>query len=410
MLRDEQRRSQTAFHTAAWGRLFLLSVFFRARTAALPGTGGNAMEQPIYLLLENGEWFEGKSFGAQPANSGISGEVVFTTAMTGYLETLTDPSYCGQIVVQTFPLIGDYGIIPEDFESRHPRLAAYVVKEWCRVPSNFRGKGDLDAFLKEKGIPGLYGIDTRALTRRLRDHGSMNGLLTLTPPPYSEEIIQSLQDIRQESPVPLVTRREPERFGEGKTHIVLWDFGAKQNLIRELLRRSCRVTAVPSFYTAEQILALHPQGVLLSNGPGDPVDNTAIIQETANLFEAKIPMMGVCLGHQLMALARGAQTEKLPFGHRGANQPVKDKETGRVSITSQNHGYTVRPDSLPDCASLRFLNCNDGTCEGIVYRDAPAFSVQFHPEACAGPHDTAYLFDDFLKLVHHSESEGSPCR
>ena len=368
------------------------------------------MEQPIYLLLENGEWFEGKSFGAQPANSGISGEVVFTTAMTGYLETLTDPSYCGQIVVQTFPLIGNYGIIPEDFESSRPRLTAYVVKEWCRVPSNFRGKGDLDAFLKEKGIPGLYGIDTRALTRRLRDHGSMNGLLTLTPPPYSKETIQALRNTRPEPPVPLVTRREPERFGEGETHIVLWDFGAKQNLIRELVRRGCRVTAVSSFFTAEQILALHPQGVLLSNGPGDPADNTAVIQETARLFAAKIPMMGVCLGHQLMALSRGAQTEKLPFGHRGANQPVKDNETGRVSITSQNHGYTVRPDSLPDCASLRFLNCNDGTCEGIVYRDAPAFSVQFHPEACAGPHDTAYLFDDFLKLVHHSESEGFSCR
>ncbi|OUP07728.1 carbamoyl phosphate synthase small subunit [Anaeromassilibacillus sp. An200] len=368
------------------------------------------MEQPIYLLLENGEWFEGKSFGAQPANSGISGEVVFTTAMTGYLETLTDPSYCGQIVVQTFPLIGNYGIIPEDFESSRPRLTAYVVKEWCRVPSNFRNEGDLDAFLKGKGIPGLYGIDTRALTRRLRDHGSMNGLLTLTPPPYSKETIQALRNTRPEPPVPLVTRREPERFGEGETHIVLWDFGAKQNLIRELVRRGCRVTAVPSFFTAEQILALHPQGVLLSNGPGDPADNTAVIQETARLFAAKIPMMGVCLGHQLMALSRGAQTEKLPFGHRGANQPVKDNETGRVSITSQNHGYTVRPDSLPDCASLRFLNCNDGTCEGIVYRDAPAFSVQFHPEACAGPHDTAYLFDDFLKLVHHSESEGFSCR
>lgn len=368
------------------------------------------MEKAIYLLLENGAWFAGKSFGAQPENGEVSGEVVFTTAMTGYLETLTDPSYCGQIVVQTFPLIGNYGVIPADFESVRPRLAAYIVKEWCRVPSNFRSEGDLDAFLKGNGIPGLYGIDTRALTRTLRDHGTMNALLTTKAPPYGEDILKRLRSFRQEPAVSLVTRQKPESF-EGKgPHVVLWDFGAKQNLIRELTKRGCRVTAVPSFYTADQILALSPDGVLLSNGPGDPVDNGDIIRQVQKLFAAKLPMMGVCLGHQLMALANGASTEKLPFGHRGANQPVKDLRTGRVAVTSQNHGYTVRPDSLPEIASLRFVNCNDGTCEGIDYHNAPAFSVQFHPEACGGPHDTAYLFDCFLKLVNHTESEEFPCR
>lgn len=367
------------------------------------------MENTTYLLLENGVWFEGKGFGAQPGGD-VTGEVVFTTAMTGYLETITDPSYCGQIVVQTFPLIGNYGVIPADFESARPRLAAYIVREWCRVPSNFRSEGDLDAFLKGNGIPGLSGIDTRALTRQLRDHGAMNGLLTTKAPPYGEDVLARLRRHRQAPSVPLVTRRQAERFDGGGPHIILWDFGAKQNLIRELTKRGCRVTAVPAFWTAEQILALSPDGALLSNGPGDPADNREILPEVQKLFAARLPMMGVCLGHQLMALASGAKTEKLPFGHRGANQPVKDLVTGRVAVTSQNHGYTVRPDSLPACATLRFVNCNDGTCEGIVYRSAPAFSVQFHPEACGGPHDTAYLFDDFLTTVHHAESEGSPCR
>lgn len=368
------------------------------------------MEKTCYLVLENGAWFAGKSFGAQPASGGVAGEAVFTTAMTGYLETLTDPSYCGQLVVQTFPLIGNYGVIPADFESVRPQLAAYIVKEWCRVPSNFRSEGDLDAFLKENGIPGLYGIDTRALTRTLRDHGTMNALLTEQAPPYGEEVFEQLRRFRQKPSVPLVTRQKAEVYEGSGPHVVLWDFGAKQNLIRELTKRGCRVTAVPSFTTADELLALRPDGVLLSNGPGDPTDNMGIVREAEKLFAAKIPMMGVCLGHQLMALANGAVTEKLPFGHRGANQPVKDLQTGRVAVTSQNHGYTVRPDSLPETASLRFVNCNDGTCEGIDYKNAPAFSVQFHPEACGGPHDTAYLFDCFLKLVNHAESEGFPCR
>lgn len=366
------------------------------------------MEQPTTLLLENGSWFTGKGFGAPP-DDGTVGEVVFTTAMTGYLETLTDPSYCGQLVVQTFPLIGNYGVIPEDFESTRPRLTAYIVKEWSHTPSNFRSAGDLDRYLREQGIPGLYDIDTRALTRLLRDYGVMNGLLTTQAPPYDEKLLAKLREHRSPRPVPLVTRQKAEHFPNDGPLVVVWDFGAKQNLIRELLARGFSVLAVPSFTKAEEILAQKPTGVLLSNGPGDPVDNSELLPEIRKLFDAKVPMMGVCLGHQLMALARGAQTVKLPFGHRGANQPVKDLETGRVSVTSQNHGYAVKTESLPDGVALRFVNCNDGTCEGVEYTDAPAFSVQFHPEACGGPRDTGYLFDRFAACIKESQQEGSPC-
>lgn len=357
------------------------------------------MEQPIYLLLENGSWFQGKHFGA-PACPAM-GEVVFTTAMTGYLETLTDPSYYGQIVVQTFPLMGNYGVIPQDFESGRPRLTAYIVKEWCQDPSNFRSGGELDTFLKSRGVPGMYGLDTRALTKILRESGVMNGLLTTQAPPYGEGELAALRAYRVRDAVRAVSRTQPEEFSPQAAgpHIVLWDFGAKQNLIRELEARGCRVTAMPASSTAEEILAQRPDGLFLSNGPGDPAENAALVETLKRLLRPTLPMMGVCLGHQLLALAHGAKTEKLPYGHRGANQPVKNLRTGRVSITSQNHGYTVDPGSLPPGAEVSFSNSNDGTCEGIRYQDLPAFSVQFHPEACGGPRDTAYLFDDFLRLV-----------
>lgn len=358
------------------------------------------MSQQIYLVLENGEYLEGKSFGA-PVNEEILGEVVFTTGMTGYLETLTDPSYYGQIVVQTFPLIGNYGIIPEDFESRNVFLSAYIVREWCQNPSNYRSEGNLDTFFKEKNIPGLYDIDTRYLTKVIREYGVMNGKLTTKAPPYTQAEIESLKQSRVQQAVEAVSRTEPEYYPaeNGCYNVVLWDFGAKQNIIRELNRRGCNVTAVPAMSTAGEIIALHPDGIMLSNGPGDPQDNPGVIEELKKICGEKIPTFGICLGHQLLALSQGARTGKLKYGHRGANQPVKEMDTGRIYMTSQNHGYAVLSETLPPDAQMNFMNLNDKTCEGVSYRNMPAFSVQFHPEACAGPKDTEILFDRFLKLM-----------
>ena len=361
------------------------------------------MEQKMYLLLENGIWFEGKSFGACPEE--VVGEVVFTTSMTGYLETITDPSYYGQIVVQTFPLIGNYGVIPSDFESAGPHLSAYIVREWCQSPSNFRSEGDLDTFFKEKNLPALSGIDTRRLTKIIRENGVMNGKLTKKAPPYSEEELKALKAYRVEKAVTHAARRNTEYFPAEteKFQVVLWDFGAKQNIIRKLNQYGCSVTAVPARTTAREILNLQPDGVMLSNGPGDPQENEEIIAQLKKLCAAKIPMFGICLGHQLLALANGAHTKKLKYGHRGANQPVINLDTGRVYITSQNHGYTVDKESLPESAVIHFVNGNDGTCEGIRYTDIPAFSVQFHPEACGGPKDTEWLFEKFIDMMEERE-------
>lgn len=357
------------------------------------------MPQPIYLLLEDGTYFAGKAFGA-PTKETI-GELVFTTGMTGYLETLTDPSYYGQMVIQTFPLIGNYGVISEDFESNFPKVQAYIVREWCECPSNFRCEKDLDTFLKSKQIPGMSGIDTRQLTKIIREHGVMNAKLTTKQPPYSLEDYKDLQHFQIRQAVQRVTCKQITTYAteQPKYHIVLWDFGTKKNIIRELKARHCNVTVVPAQTTANEIISLRPDGVMLSNGPGDPKENTEIIKQLTILCNKKIPIFGICLGHQLLALATGAQTEKLKYGHRGANQPVKDLSTGRVYITSQNHGYAVKNESLPPQAKLQFINVNDGTCEGITYANMPAFSVQFHPEACGGPQDTKMLFDRFLQMV-----------
>ena len=366
-----------------------------------------------YLVLENGTVFEGKSFGYAPEEDSASditilkdnpydvlGEIVFTTAMTGYLETLTDPSYYGQIVIQTFPLIGNYGIIPADFESSHPQLKAYIVREWCQEPSNFRQEGLLDTFLKTNRIPGIYDIDTRALTKLVREYGVMNGKLVHQKPMVSE-IIAEIKNYVVVDAVSSVTCKEQTMYNtpESKFKVVLWDFGAKENIKRELLKRNCDVVVVPSFTTAEEILKLNPDGLMLSNGPGDPQENTGVIKELQKLCLKKLPIFGICLGHQLLALAQGAKTEKLKYGHRGANQPAVDINTGRVYITSQNHGYAVINDSLPDYAQANFLNGNDNTCEGIKYENMPVFSVQFHPEASAGPLDTNFLFDQFIETM-----------
>ena len=352
--------------------------------------------EKLYLVLENGQIFEGKSFGAEGE---ITGEIVFSTAMTGYLETITDPSYFGQIVVQTFPLIGNYGVIPSDFESDRPYLKAYVVREWCQEPSNFRCEGNLDTFLKDMNVIGLYDIDTRQLTKIIREYGVMNAKITKSIDNI-DEIIKELKGYKIVDAVKGATCKEMKVFNEnGEKHVVLMDFGEKANIQRELIKRGCKVTVVPSYTKASEILAMNPDGIMLSNGPGDPAENVEVIEEIKALVESKTPIFGICLGHQLTALSQGATTSKLKYGHRGGNQPVKETATGRVYITSQNHGYAVNADSLPENAELSWVNVNDGTCEGVSYKNAPVYTVQFHPEACGGPQDTMFLFDKFINLM-----------
>lgn len=345
-----------------------------------------------YLVLENGKIFEGEAFGADTVSVG---ELVFTTGMCGYIETLTDESYYGQIVLQTFPLIGNYGIIPEDFEGKCS-VRGYVVHEKCDEPSNFRCAYTLDRFLRENNIPGIYGVDTREITRIIRENGVMNAILC-------DEVPSDLTSVREytvKDAVKSVTCSEKSVYnavGEKKYHVTLMDFGAKSNIIRSLCERGCEVTVVPGYTTADEILAGAPDGVMLSNGPGDPAENTEIIKEIAKIM-GKLPVFGICLGHQLMALAQGAKTAKLKYGHRGVNQPAREVNGKRTYITSQNHGYAVLADTLNN-GEVSYINGNDGTCEGVNYPSLRAFSVQFHPEACSGPKDTSFLFDDFIKLM-----------
>jgi carbamoyl-phosphate synthase small subunit len=342
---------------------------------------------PAFLTLENGDVLRGEPFGA-PGEA--TGELVFTTGMTGYLETLTDPSYCGQIILQTFPLIGNYGVIPADFESAAVGAKAYIVKHPCQDPSNFRGEGNLDAFFQTQGVVGLYGIDTRALAKRIRVHGVMNGKITTAPP--TERDIAELRRYAVRDAVAAVSCKAVTKVGEGARRVALLDFGAKRGIANALAARGCEVLIFPHNTPANEILAAKPGGVMLSNGPGDPADpaNRCIVETIGALEQSGTPVFGICLGHQLLALAHGCHTQKLKFGHRGANQPVKDTRTGRVYITSQNHGYAV-------AAQGTFVNVNDGTCEGMDYGNS--FSVQFHPEACGGPLDTSFLFDCFVERM-----------
>jgi len=346
------------------------------------------MTNTAYLILEDGTVFEGKSFGAEGE---ITGEIVFTTGMTGYLETLTDQSYYGQIVLQTFPLIGNYGIIPSDFESSSIGAKAYIVKWPCQDPSNFRSVGNLDTYLRKRGIIGLYGIDTRALTKIIRESGVMNGKITISPPTDADRAEAKSYSIT--NAVASVSLHSIEKTESGSRRIALMDFGAKRGITEALKMRDCEVWSFPHDTKAREIIKINPDGIMLSNGPGDPAEpaNAGIIETIRELLKSDIPIFGICLGHQLLALANGYKTQKLKFGHRGANQPVKELSTGRVYITSQNHGYAVVSDNSS------FVNINDGTCEGIDY--GVSFSAQFHPEARGGPLDTAFLFDRFIERI-----------
>ena len=350
-----------------------------------------------YLVLGNGMIFEGLRIGA-PVDR--VGELVFTTGMEGYLETLTDPSYYGQIVTHSFPLIGNYGLIPEDFEGGSA-LFGYIVRELCGAPSNFRSEGALDGWLKARGIPGLCGVDTREIVRLTREQGVMNALICDEVPAD----LSAVRDFRVEHAVASVTCREKAVYpaaGVQRFRVALMDYGAKRNILRSLLRRGCAVTVFPADTPAEAVLAEDPDGIMLSNGPGDPKENSGCIAQLRKLLGHK-PVFGICLGHQLTALALGGDTVKLKYGHRGGNQPVKDLKTGRTWITSQNHGYAVVAGSLRGTGAESFVNANDGSCEGMDYPDLHCFTVQFHPEACPGPQDTGFLFDRFIAMMEEKK-------
>jgi len=370
------------------------------------------MRQPAKLALEDGSVYTGRAFGA----AGITtGEVVFNTSMTGYQEVLTDPSYKGQIVTMTYPLIGNYGITAEDDESDGPQVAGFIVRELTRIPSNFRSQIDLDGYLNKHNIIGIEGIDTRSLVRRLRVRGALMGVLSTTSLDDTALVAQarSLQGmsgrdlVREVVPakgydwdkqglVPLAQSMLPAH--EQTHHVVALDYGMKWNIPRCLVQAGCKVTVLPGTASADDVLNLKPDGIFLSNGPGDPAAVGYAIETVKGLIGKK-PIFGICLGHQLLGLAMGGKTFKLKFGHRGANQPVLNHRTGQVEITTQNHGFAVDIDSLSKDVERTHINLNDRTLEGMRHTKLPLFSVQYHPEASAGPHDSSYLFEDFRKLM-----------
>jgi carbamoyl-phosphate synthase small subunit len=352
------------------------------------------------LLLEDGTLFIGNSFGAEGESVG---EVVFNTGITGYQEVLSDPSYCGQMVTMTYPLIGNYGINRDDFESVRPFIHGFIVREHSVVPSNWRSQYTIDQLLKDYDIVGISDIDTRMLTRKIRHHGTMKGIMTT-----GNDSIEALMEKMKATP--LMTDQVPQVSTKsifscpGTGHrVVLMDFGSKYGIIRELIKRNCDVVVVPYNTPASEIKRLRPDGVLLSNGPGDPKDVLGSVQ-TIKEIVGQFPLFGICLGHQLFALASGANTEKLKFGHRGGNHPVKDLESGRVFITSQNHGYTVTKETVDNTdLMVTHISANDQTVEGLKHKTLPAFSIQYHPEAAPGPYDSGYLFDEFIDMMDRAK-------
>ena len=350
-----------------------------------------------YLLLENGMVFEGEGFGAAGTRVG---ELVFTTGMTGCAESLTDPSYRGQLITFTFPMLGNYGICYEDRESPHIHARGVVVREYCPRPSNFRAEVDVDTFLREEGVCGICGVDTRRITQLIRPKGVMNAAVTDAEP--DDALLELVRANRVTGVVDEVTVKEPLLLaprGEARYSVALLDYGYKRSIADCLTARGCAVTLYPARTPAEQIIAAGHDGVMLSNGPGDPQENAYSIEQIKILMDA-LPTFGICLGHQMMAIASGARTRKMKFGHRGANQPAKDLKTGRVYVTSQNHGYAVDNASLPDSgAVMRFVNVNDGSCEGLDYPGKRAFSLQFHPEAHGGPLDCSGMFERFISMM-----------
>lgn len=393
-----------------------------------------------FLILEDGTVFTGKHIGAQKE---IISEIVFNTSMAGYLEVLTDPSYAGQAVCMTYPLIGNYGICRDDMESKKPWPDGFIVRELSRIPSNFRCNMTIQEFLAENGVPGIAGIDTRALTKILREKGTMNGMITTNEAYDLNEILPKLKAYTTGKVVEIVTCKDKYELKgvkdiaengpiSGSSHfdakayagnvpekkpsmvrsingqglkVALLDFGAKDNIAKSLAARGCDVTVYPALTKAEEIIAAKPDGIMLSNGPGDPKECVSVIAEIKKLYDTDIPIFAICLGHQLMALATGADTFKMKYGHRGGNHPVKDLSSGRVYISSQNHGYVVDMDKLdPQVAVPAFVNVNDGTNEGLAYTGKNIFTVQFHPEACPGPQDSGYLFDRFIEMMIEANS------
>ena len=350
-----------------------------------------------YLLLENGMVFEGEGFGAAGTRVG---ELVFTTGMTGCAESLTDPSYRGQLITFTFPMLGNYGICYEDRESPHIHARGVVVREYCPSPSNFRAEVDVDTFLREEGVCGICGVDTRRITQLIRTKGVVNAAVTDAEP--DDALLELVRANRVTGVVDEVTVKEPLLLaprGEARYSVALLDYGYKRSIADCLTARGCAVTLYPARTPAEQIIAAGHDGVMLSNGPGDPQENAYSIEQIKILMDT-LPTFGICLGHQMMAIASGARTRKMKFGHRGANQPAKDLKTGRVYVTSQNHGYAVDNASLPDSgAVMRFVNVNDGSCEGLDYPGKRAFSLQFHPEAHGGPLDCSGMFERFISMM-----------
>lgn len=364
----------------------------------------NLAKQAI-LVLEDGRSFRGRAFGAEGETTG---EMVFNTSMTGYQEILTDPSYAGQIVCMTYPLIGNYGVNNEDTESRRPWVEGFVVKEASKISSNWRAEETLDSYLKRHQIVGIEQLDTRALVRHIRDKGAMRAIIS-TVDLDEESLLQkvnSAPEMTNRELASSVTAEKSYEFaaGEEKFHVVAYDFGVKTNSLREFSKHGCRLTVVPAETPADKVLALKPDGIFLSNGPGDPASMKKVVEEIKKLTESTVPMFGICLGHQILGQVFGGETYKLKFGHRGGNQPVKNLETGKIEITSHNHGFAVDAKSLPADVEITHINLNDKTVAGLKHKQLPVFSVQYHPESAPGPHDSEYLFEQFVELMEKEKA------